>query len=105
MFCLSCLSLTYFLPPTTSLSVQVQTQKKEDQKMPCLYISTNVNLDGFDTDSIFSEATKAISSITGKPEDVSFFLFLTHANHSETHAHTHKVEFLNSISCMVLGIL
>ncbi|VVA14331.1 PREDICTED: macrophage migration [Prunus dulcis] len=37
--------------------------------MPCLYISTNVNLDGFDTDSIFSEATKAISSITGKPED------------------------------------
>ncbi|KAB2621878.1 hypothetical protein C1H46_020123 [Malus baccata] len=37
--------------------------------MPCLYISTNVNLDGVDTDSIFSEATKAISAITGKPEN------------------------------------
>ncbi|XP_015897419.2 uncharacterized protein LOC107431060 [Ziziphus jujuba] len=37
--------------------------------MPCLYISTNVNLDGVDTDSIFSEATKAVSTIIGKPEN------------------------------------
>ncbi|KAF7825485.1 macrophage migration inhibitory factor-like protein [Senna tora] len=36
--------------------------------MPCLYISTNVNLDGIDTDPIFSEATSAISSIIGKPK-------------------------------------
>ncbi|KAI4356078.1 hypothetical protein L6164_000128 [Bauhinia variegata] len=36
--------------------------------MPCLYISTNVNLDGIDTDPIFSEATSAVSTIIGKPE-------------------------------------
>ncbi|XP_050384459.1 uncharacterized protein LOC126801049 [Argentina anserina] len=36
--------------------------------MPCLYLSTNVNLDGVDINPIFSEATKAISAITGKPE-------------------------------------
>ncbi|XP_028767548.1 macrophage migration inhibitory factor homolog [Neltuma alba] len=35
--------------------------------MPCLYISTNVNLDGIDIDPIFSEATSAVSSIIGKP--------------------------------------
>ncbi|XAR68760.1 Phenylpyruvate tautomerase [Bertholletia excelsa] len=37
--------------------------------MPCLDISTNVNLDGVDTDSVFSEATKAVASIMGKPEN------------------------------------
>ncbi|XP_058208576.1 uncharacterized protein LOC131321700 [Rhododendron vialii] len=36
--------------------------------MPCLDISTNVSLDGVDTDSIFSEATKAVATIIGKPE-------------------------------------
>ncbi|CAI9758867.1 unnamed protein product [Fraxinus pennsylvanica] len=36
--------------------------------MPCLDISTNVNLDGINTDSIFSELTKAVSQIIGKPE-------------------------------------
>ncbi|CAK8542025.1 unnamed protein product [Lathyrus sativus] len=36
--------------------------------MPCLYITTNLNLDGIDTDPIFSEATTAISQIIGKPE-------------------------------------
>ncbi|CAK9136692.1 unnamed protein product [Ilex paraguariensis] len=36
--------------------------------MPCLDISTNVNLDGVDTDSIFSEATKAVAAIIGKPD-------------------------------------
>ncbi|XP_065864062.1 uncharacterized protein [Euphorbia lathyris] len=36
--------------------------------MPCLYISTNVSLDGMDTDPIFSDATKAVASIIGKPE-------------------------------------
>uniref|UniRef100_A0A5B7C1K6 Phenylpyruvate tautomerase n=1 Tax=Davidia involucrata TaxID=16924 RepID=A0A5B7C1K6_DAVIN len=36
--------------------------------MPCLDISTNVNLDGVDTDSIFLEATKAVAAIIGKPE-------------------------------------
>ncbi|XP_054794321.1 uncharacterized protein LOC129299871 [Prosopis cineraria] len=36
--------------------------------MPCLYISTNVNLDGIDTDPIFSEATSTVSSIIGKPQ-------------------------------------
>ncbi|XP_062094975.1 uncharacterized protein LOC133800889 [Humulus lupulus] len=37
--------------------------------MPCVYISTNVNLEGVDTDSIFSEATKAVSAIIGKPQN------------------------------------
>ncbi|KVI11194.1 macrophage migration inhibitory factor homolog [Cynara cardunculus var. scolymus] len=36
--------------------------------MPCVQISTNVCLDGVDTDSIFSEATKAVAEIIGRPE-------------------------------------
>ncbi|XP_020239151.1 macrophage migration inhibitory factor homolog [Cajanus cajan] len=36
--------------------------------MPCLYISTNINLDGVNIDPIFSQATTAISTIIGKPE-------------------------------------
>ncbi|XP_073015574.1 uncharacterized protein [Primulina eburnea] len=42
--------------------------------MPCLDISTNVNLDGVDTDSIFSELTKAVSQIVGKPENFVMIL-------------------------------
>lgn len=38
--------------------------------MPCLDISTNVILDGVDLDSIFSEATKTVAAIIGKPENV-----------------------------------
>jgi hypothetical protein len=38
--------------------------------MPCLYISTNVNLDDVDKDPIFSEATKAVATIIGRPEHV-----------------------------------
>jgi hypothetical protein len=40
--------------------------------MPCLYISTNVNLDDVDKDPIFSEATKAVATIIGRPEHVKF---------------------------------
>ncbi|XP_054781656.1 uncharacterized protein LOC129288877 isoform X1 [Prosopis cineraria] len=40
--------------------------------MPCLYITTNVNLDQLDTDPIFSEATHAVSSIIGKPKQVVY---------------------------------
>ncbi|CAN0927882.1 Macrophage migration inhibitory factor homolog [Linum grandiflorum] len=36
--------------------------------MPCLYITTNVNLDGVDADPVFSDATKAVASIVGRPE-------------------------------------
>ncbi|GLT66123.1 hypothetical protein SLA2020_385100 [Shorea laevis] len=36
--------------------------------MPCLYITTNVNLDGVDTDPIFGETTTAVASIIGKPQ-------------------------------------
>ncbi|KAD3067659.1 hypothetical protein E3N88_35539 [Mikania micrantha] len=36
--------------------------------MPCVQISTNVCLDGIDTDSIFSDATKAVAQIIGRPE-------------------------------------
>lgn len=38
--------------------------------MPCLNLSTNVNLDGVDTSSILSEATSTVASIIGKPEAV-----------------------------------
>nr|KYP63616.1 Macrophage migration inhibitory factor isogeny [Cajanus cajan] len=36
--------------------------------MPCLNLSTNVNLDGVDTSSILSEATSTVAQIIGKPE-------------------------------------
>ncbi|KAF5737266.1 macrophage migration inhibitory factor isoform X1 [Tripterygium wilfordii] len=36
--------------------------------MPCLNLSTNVNLDGIDTSSILSEATSTVAKIIGKPE-------------------------------------
>ncbi|KAE8720646.1 dirigent protein 19-like [Hibiscus syriacus] len=36
--------------------------------MPCVYISTNLNLDEVDTDPVFSQATKALASIIGRPE-------------------------------------
>lgn len=46
--------------------------------MPCFNLSTNVNLDGVDTSDFFSEATKAVSSIIGKPENVRIFsLFIS----------------------------
>ncbi|XP_021908729.1 macrophage migration inhibitory factor homolog [Carica papaya] len=36
--------------------------------MPCLYITTNVNLDAVDADPIYAETTQALSSIIGKPQ-------------------------------------
>ncbi|KAJ9694067.1 hypothetical protein PVL29_009850 [Vitis rotundifolia] len=39
--------------------------------MPCVDISTNVNLEGVDADPIFSDVTKAVASIIGKPENGS----------------------------------
>ncbi|XP_043702948.1 macrophage migration inhibitory factor homolog isoform X2 [Telopea speciosissima] len=36
--------------------------------MPCLNLSTNVNVDEVDTSSILSEATKTVAKIIGKPE-------------------------------------
>uniref|UniRef100_A0A6N2KLL3 Uncharacterized protein n=1 Tax=Salix viminalis TaxID=40686 RepID=A0A6N2KLL3_SALVM len=36
--------------------------------MPCLNISTNVNLDGVNTSSILSEATSKVAKILKKPE-------------------------------------
>ncbi|CAM8969275.1 unnamed protein product [Rhodiola kirilowii] len=37
--------------------------------MPCLNLSTNVNLDRIDLDPIFAELSKCVSTIMGKPED------------------------------------
>ncbi|XP_056172265.1 uncharacterized protein LOC115685192 isoform X2 [Syzygium oleosum] len=37
--------------------------------MPCVYISTNVCLDGLDLDPIFADATKATAAIIGRPEN------------------------------------
>jgi hypothetical protein len=39
--------------------------------MPCLNVSTNVNLEGVDTSAILAEASKAVANIIGKPEAVS----------------------------------
>jgi hypothetical protein len=39
--------------------------------MPCLNVSTNVNLDGVDTSAILAEAAKTVASVIGKPEAVS----------------------------------
>ncbi|GJW52578.1 macrophage migration inhibitory factor homolog isoform X2 [Tanacetum coccineum] len=36
--------------------------------MPCLNLSTNVNLDGIDTSAILSEATSVVAKLIGKPE-------------------------------------
>ncbi|XP_020274779.1 macrophage migration inhibitory factor homolog [Asparagus officinalis] len=36
--------------------------------MPCLNLSTNVNLEKIDTSAILSEASKAVARVTGKPE-------------------------------------
>ncbi|KAL3531637.1 hypothetical protein ACH5RR_005158 [Cinchona calisaya] len=43
--------------------------------MPCLDISTNVNLDRVDLDPIFSEATKTVAAIIGKPETYVMIVF------------------------------
>ncbi|MBA0703243.1 hypothetical protein Goari_022796 [Gossypium aridum] len=39
--------------------------------MPCLNLSTNVNLDGVDTSAILSEATSSVAKLIGKPEACS----------------------------------
>ncbi|XP_057498637.1 uncharacterized protein LOC130783130 [Actinidia eriantha] len=36
--------------------------------MPCLNLSTNVNVDGVDTSSILKEATSVVAQLVGKPE-------------------------------------
>ena len=40
--------------------------------MPCLNVSTNVNLEGIDTSAILAEATKTVAKLIGKPESVGF---------------------------------
>ncbi|KAI3901168.1 hypothetical protein MKW92_051502 [Papaver armeniacum] len=39
--------------------------------MPCLNVSTNVNLEGVDTSPILKEMSKSVANIIGKPEAVS----------------------------------
>lgn len=43
-------------------------EEEEKKKMPCLNISTNVNLEGIDTSSVLSEATSIVAKLIGKPE-------------------------------------
>ncbi|CAH2064375.1 unnamed protein product [Thlaspi arvense] len=38
--------------------------------MPCLYITTNVNMDGVNTDPFYSEVTEAVASIIGRPQNL-----------------------------------
>lgn len=44
-------------------------KKKRVGTMPCVYISTNVCLDGLDLDPIFADATKAVAALIGRPEN------------------------------------
>ncbi|KAK8685271.1 hypothetical protein V6N13_041276 [Hibiscus sabdariffa] len=41
---------------------------RAETNMPCVYISTNLDLDAVDTDPVFSQATTALASIIGRPE-------------------------------------
>jgi hypothetical protein len=54
----------------TSACCEVSTEK-----MPCLNISTNVNLDGVNTSAILSEASSQVAKIIKKPESVRIFPF------------------------------
>uniref|UniRef100_A0ACD5Y3U8 Uncharacterized protein n=2 Tax=Avena sativa TaxID=4498 RepID=A0ACD5Y3U8_AVESA len=36
--------------------------------MPCLNVSTNVNLEGVDTSAVLAEASSTVASVIGKPE-------------------------------------
>ncbi|CAN6362024.1 unnamed protein product, partial [Urochloa humidicola] len=42
--------------------------KRERPRMPCLNVSTNVNLEGVDTSAVLAEASKSVANIIGKPE-------------------------------------
>ncbi|KAJ6425180.1 hypothetical protein OIU84_025869 [Salix udensis] len=70
--------------------------------MPCLYISTNVNLDGVDKDPIFSEATKAVASIIGRPEHVST---LYHPSGLSFPSISSACSCSNSVACECMRIL
>ncbi|GFS38555.1 tautomerase/MIF superfamily protein [Actinidia rufa] len=48
--------------------VRVLIRRRLAEKMPCLNLSTNVNLDGNDTSSILKEATSSVAKLVGKPE-------------------------------------
>lgn len=43
-------------------------KKRQRARMPCLNVSTNVNLEGVDTSAILAEASKSVANIIGKPE-------------------------------------
>lgn len=51
-------------------TVTREQPRKKKKKMPCLNISTNVNLEGVDTSSVLSEATSTVAKLIGKPEAV-----------------------------------
>jgi len=51
-------------------------RKRKRARMPCLNVSTNVNLEGVDTSAILAEASKSVANIIGKPEAVSLRLRL-----------------------------
>ncbi|XP_010529150.1 PREDICTED: macrophage migration inhibitory factor homolog [Tarenaya hassleriana] len=38
--------------------------------MPCLNIETNVKLEGVETEAFFSEVTRAVASIIGRPQNM-----------------------------------
>ncbi|XP_051130444.1 uncharacterized protein LOC127250972 [Andrographis paniculata] len=55
-------------------SVNHSVSDKHAIRMPCLDISTNVNLDAVDTDPLFSDLTQAVSRIVGVSENLVMIL-------------------------------
>uniref|UniRef100_A0A0D9XW21 Protein DETOXIFICATION n=1 Tax=Leersia perrieri TaxID=77586 RepID=A0A0D9XW21_9ORYZ len=46
-----------------------RNRRRKRKKMPCLNVSTNVNLDGVDTSAVLADASKTVADIIGKPEN------------------------------------
>lgn len=45
-----------------------EEKARRRKKMPCLNVSTNVNLEGVDTSAVLADASSTVATIIGKPE-------------------------------------
>lgn len=71
--------------------------------MPCLYISTNVCLDGVDTDPLVVEATKACASIIGKPENVCSLYYIADIISVRKMFHKRLIHYLKWLYLLALS--
>ncbi|KAJ1688728.1 hypothetical protein LUZ63_012883 [Rhynchospora breviuscula] len=44
--------------------------------MPCLTLSTNVNLEGVDTSAVLAEATRVVADVIDKPQNVCLYVMV-----------------------------